>query len=208
MKNLATALAIALSLLGVLSVGPAPTLGQQAQLANLVQNGDFDTNADGWENAPTWSAEPSPGTSGSGTARLMTAPIDERSGGRAIWQCIRVEAGQPYLFSASVNVPAPQPRRPTAQVFLEEYASASCEGSSSPTNAGQLIVVESGSGWRREARIQRLLGTTNAVRIYLQEVWAQALPGEPLTPTIEASFDNAFVSKAPFQTFVLAAARD
>ncbi len=110
---------ILFSVLAVLSVAFTPSLVAAQQ--NLVENGEFDINVDGWPNAGNavvdWSSFDVDDAGDSGS--LLTEFTFTNGAVLAVGQCLEFApvAGAPYVLSGSVFMPTGQ--NPGHRVYLE-----------------------------------------------------------------------------------------
>lgn len=124
----------------VAAVGALALLGAaELALAQLVTNGEFDTNELGWslanpdplDNSWTWDSENASGAAGSGSARLANT---QASAGEQAWvrQCVDLGPGAAvigdYLLRFAAKIPSGQSE--TGRVFgqVTFYSVSGCNG--------------------------------------------------------------------------------
>ena len=117
--------------IGALLLAAVLFMPRASAAANLVINGDFDTQIFSWDlmiNIDTagWSSQDASGSSSSGSARL-TRTIEHTAGnGTALRQCVAVEAGRTYDFASKTFLPSGQPVGLQAGSQIVWFASDDC----------------------------------------------------------------------------------
>jgi hypothetical protein len=106
----------------------APATAQE-----LIANGTFDTDLDGWENvspAKIWSDLDAADDPGSGSVEITHLAATQT--GVFVNQCVPITGGEIYTYRAS-HFTAPGEASGRADVSLVYYSSATCEGSDALT---------------------------------------------------------------------------
>lgn len=183
---------------GLLAILLAAAAGG-ASADNLVTNGSFASNIQGWsatsDATATWTPEDATGGSGSGSARVVNGA--QAAGAIAgLSQCLAVRAGQSYGWGARVKVSAPS--GVSAFVTLSLFDGGACGGTELARSSTD-GPVSSGDWELVSAKAVTAPAGALSARVLL------AVQKASVGGTAEGLFDDAFVEGPPQSALVVPA---
>ncbi len=150
-------------------------LAPEARAAdNLVANGSFDRDIEGWapfeakENYPglaSWSSLDASGASSSGSIELQTSAVVGRET-FSVARCIPLPPGVEWVrFGGRIRVPSNQSAAGEASLYVGFTSNADCSGFSG--SAGRLRGISNFDGWSSREETDHVLRGSTGVRLIL-----------------------------------------
>ena len=168
-------------------------LAAPAESQNLIVNGTFDQDLQGWDNtdAASWDMEDANQSSTSGSLWLPS-PVDLNTG-NLVWQCIAVSGETTYEYGAKFLIPAGQVGSAQVGVSMSWWETDQCElGGGGPISfAPEINSSETGTWMELSGDSVSPLEATGAL-LFLSNTKTANPVGAVVT-----QFDDAFVLPEP-----------
>ncbi|MGE3073443.1 MAG: hypothetical protein AB7N24_05065 [Dehalococcoidia bacterium] len=174
------------------AIPAASMLGASALGANLITNGQFTSNANGWDN---YGGNP---VAQNGYLKVQNTYTGNGNSYYGAWYCVTgIEAGKSYTASVETYVSKFAPANTGAALQLHYYGGNSCNGSSvSGGEYEEIGKLDADRGhWVPMAFSQVVPNGAHSVRVRVSAIKEPVPYGSAITKTTSVYFDNAYYGR-------------